>query len=143
MSQRDDHEWQQAVSGRTAGLGCPVCSGYKVGKDNNLLVCFPKVAAEFHPTKNKNANPSSIYKHSNTKYIWQCQFGHEWKATVASRTVPRTGNDSGSGCPHCSNHTSKPELRLFTEFKAFPNTEHKFRVAKQSWMFTSRLSNSL
>ena len=123
----EDHEWQQAVSRRTAGLGCPVCSGYKVGKDNNLLACFPEVAAELHPTKNNNADPSLIYKHSNSFYWWQCQFGHEWRTKVNTRTRP---NDP-TGCPHCSNHTSKPELRLFTEFKAlFPDTEHKFKFGK-------------
>ena len=113
---------------KTAVFGCPVCSG-KVGKDNNLLVCFPKVAAEFHSTKN-NANPSSIYKHSKTKYVWRCQFGHEWTRRLHLELSPELLMIVVQVVP-LQQYTSKPELRLFTEFKAlFPDTEHKFKFGK-------------
>lgn len=36
--------------------------------------------------------------HANSKKIWwKCELGHEWEATIASRTTGRP-----SGCPYCS-----------------------------------------
>ena len=48
-----DHEWQAIVGNRTRGQNCPYCSGKRVSKENNLKVLFPKLAKEWHPTKNK------------------------------------------------------------------------------------------
>ena len=47
---------------------------------------------------------SSLTTHSGRRVLWQCGQGHEWWATVASRS-------SGSGCPRCS----VPGRSLFEE----------------------------
>src|SRR5262249_55279086 len=50
-----DHEWQANLNSRTHRThpaGCPFCRALKVSKTNSLASCFPKVAVEWHPTKN-------------------------------------------------------------------------------------------
>jgi len=55
--QKEGHQWQAVVHSRTAKenpSGCPYCSNQKVSETNSLAACFPKLAAEWHPTKNGN-----------------------------------------------------------------------------------------
>ena len=46
--------------------------------------------------KNGNLSPQQVTPNSNRKVWWQCEEGHDYQATVAARTVRR------SGCPYCS-----------------------------------------
>src|SRR5437868_12172686 len=57
-----DHEWQATVKSRTGSNrnGCPYCRGFKVSMTNSLAALFPKVAAEWHPTKNSGRTPEQI-----------------------------------------------------------------------------------
>ena len=55
----EDHEWESTIANRSAGKGCPFCSGQKVSKDNNLLILNPKLAAEWHPSKNGDKKPEN------------------------------------------------------------------------------------
>ena len=91
------HEWKVAVNDRNSGTGCPYCSNKKVNKDNCLQTINPKLAKEWHPTKNKNLTPDDVTTGSNKKVWWLCKRGHEWKAVVYSRSI-------GQGCPYCSGH---------------------------------------
>jgi len=88
------HEWDVVISERTRGRGCPYCSGKRVGEDNNLKFKFPKVAKEFHPTKNGDLKPEDFTWGSKKKVWWICSKGHEWDAGINDRT-------HGSGCPYC------------------------------------------
>ena len=89
------HEWDAVIISRTnLKSGCPYCSGKKPSKDNNLKIKFPKVAKEFHPTKNGDLKPEDFTYGSDTKVWWICSKGHEWDARIYSRT-------SGDGCPYC------------------------------------------
>jgi len=94
------HEWQASVSGRTsAGYGCPVCAGLKtVTGVNDLVTQFPKVAAQWHPTRNEDLIPDRISGGARQKVWWVCEKGHEWQAGVSSRT------SMGTGCPVCWDH---------------------------------------
>ncbi len=76
------HEWQASVSGRTsAGYGCPVCAGLKtVTGVNDLVTQFPKVAAQWHPTRNEDLTPDRISGGARQKVWWVCEKGHEWQA---------------------------------------------------------------
>ena len=56
---------------------------------------YPAIAAEWHPTKNGNLTSSDVTIGTKRKVWWQCSGGHEWEATVASRSLLR------SGCPVC------------------------------------------
>ena len=91
------HEWQTHISSRTAGGQCPICSSRKVLKGyNDLETLNPEIAKEWHPTKNGELQPSDFTYKSKKKIWWLCKNGHEWKATILSRSY-------GTGCPYCSN----------------------------------------
>lgn len=91
------HEWEATVKNRALlGSGCPYCEHRAVLKGyNDLKTIFPKIARTWSP-KNK-LKPSEVSPRSNTEVLWQCKYGHEWKARVADRT-------EGHGCPYCAGH---------------------------------------
>ena len=94
------HAYQQSIAQRTSRNGsCPYCLGQKVLVGfNDLASNFPKIAQEWHPTKNGNLKPTQISKGSNKKFWWRCtKCRHEWEARVADRTRDLTG------CPACAN----------------------------------------
>ena len=86
---------------------------YLSRKEGSLAVNNPELAAELHPIKNGTLNAETIPCYSNKKVWWLGKCGHEWKATVGSRT-------SGRMCPYCTNRyvlkgendfaTTDPEL---------------------------------
>ena len=45
---------------------------------------------------------------THRKVIWQCKLGHEWTASVKSRTV------NGTGCPYCSHNFVLPGFNDLT-----------------------------
>ena len=56
-----DYEWYTSINSRTnMKSGCPYCSGSKASKNNNLKVKFPKIANEWHPTKNKSLKSHNV-----------------------------------------------------------------------------------
>jgi hypothetical protein len=59
-----------------------------------LATTNPKLAAEWHPTKNGDLTPSSVMSGSNKKVWWKCGEGHEWQAVISSRS-------KGAGCKEC------------------------------------------
>ncbi len=93
------HEWQVGVWNRVYfKSGCPFCANQRAWPGfNDLSTTHPKVAAQWHPTKNKAVAPTQILSGSSTKFWWMCLSGHEWEAACSSRTI------SGVGCPVCSN----------------------------------------
>ena len=88
-------EYSAYVYSRTAGNGCPFCTGKRVLKGlNDLQTINPKLAEEWHPTKN-TLTPSEVVANSNKKYWWRCPVcGYEWQASLNHR-------NSGRGCPVC------------------------------------------
>ena len=102
--------------------GCPYCAGKKIGYGNDLQSLHPSLAKEWHPTKNKPLSPEEFTSGSSKKVWWVCSRRHEWKASIAGRF-------NGSGCPKCSNQTSRPELYFFCELKTlFKSVEHRKQV---------------
>ena len=92
----DDHEWKVAVKARHTGSGCGICAGYVVVKSNCLATLNPRLAEEWHPSKNGNLTSEDVTCGSNKKVWWKCPKGddHEWEAQVYSRI--------NYGCPICS-----------------------------------------
>ncbi|MCL2564515.1 MAG: zinc-ribbon domain-containing protein [Defluviitaleaceae bacterium] len=88
------HEWEAIVNSRTKGNGCPFCSGWRACDDNSLQALNPRLSKEWHPVKNGELTPSNVTIGSSRKVWWQCEKGHEWEATIKSRS-------NGSGCPDC------------------------------------------
>lgn len=96
------HEWQATIRNRSNGRGCPYCAGKKAIKgENDLTTVNPKLAAEWHPIKNGDLQPSDVMRGSVKKVWWKCEKGHEWQATINSRSA-------GSGCPVCRGRKQKP-----------------------------------
>ena len=57
---------------------------------------FPKIAKEWHPTKNKELNPSNMNAFSHKKVWWICKKGHEYYSSIINRT------STGRGCKYCA-----------------------------------------
>jgi hypothetical protein len=91
------HEWENKINNQVkhGKKYCPYCDHHLASDTYNLAVCYPKVAAQWHPNKNNDENPSNFLPKSNKKVWWLCEYGHEWEMTINSRT-------SGTGCPYCA-----------------------------------------
>jgi hypothetical protein len=76
--------------------GCPYCAGRRLSVTNCLATRYPKLAEEWHPTKNGYVLPDQVLMGTAKKFWWLCAYGHEW----ATRVCHRTG--VGSGCPECN-----------------------------------------
>lgn len=70
---------------------------------DNLLDIFPSIAKQWHPTMNLGLQPNLISAGSSKKVWWLCEKGHEYAATVSSRTKYHTG------CPYCSGRLATKE----------------------------------
>ncbi len=92
------HSWQTNVRPRAVdGTRCPYCSGKKpILGVNDLSTTHPELCLEWHYEKNIDISPAEVSKVSTKKVWWKGKCGHEWQATVGSRTA-------GNGCPYCSN----------------------------------------
>lgn len=64
-------------------------------KQYNLKKANPKLAKQWHSTKNGDLTPKDVTPGSQKKVWWQCQKNHQWQATIVSR-------NNGIGCPYCS-----------------------------------------
>lgn len=107
------HEWRTKVELRALrGYGCPYCSGRLASPDTCLATLYPEIAKEWHPTKNAPLTPDDVTSMSSKKVWWQCLRGHEWKATIGSRS------GIGAGCPICARgRASLIELEIYCELK--------------------------
>ena len=120
------HEWQASVKSRSSGENCPICSGKRVVTGiNDLATLKPELVKEW---SDKNTlKPTEVTVGSHKKIIWKCKLGHEWEATVKSRTL------NGTGCPYCSHNSI---LERFAETLAdtrneLENTKNQFETAKK------------
>ncbi|MBQ2118039.1 MAG: zinc-ribbon domain-containing protein [Clostridia bacterium] len=96
------HEWQSGPWSRYCGSGCPYCAGrLPISGETDLVTLYPDLVKEWHPTKNAPLTPEQITKGSHKKVWWKCANGHEWQATVKSRTL------GGCGCPECAKKKQK------------------------------------
>jgi len=85
------HEWEAKILNRANGNGCPYCAGQKVSSENSLKFIYPKIANEWHPTKNGELKPDQVTKASAKKVWWICSNGHEWNTSIKKRTISNTG----------------------------------------------------
>ena len=73
----------------------------------SLKNLYPKIAKEWHPTKNGNLKPEGVTVGSDKKVWWKCPKGedHEWKVSVAHRS-------RGRGCPFCAGKRASKDYNL-------------------------------
>ena len=96
-----DFEWEAVVCSRTrsGASGCPFLSGHQVWPGfNDLQTISPKLAKEWHPSKNYPLTPNTVGKSSAKNIWWLGKCGHEWENTIQNRLL------RGDGCPICSGH---------------------------------------
>lgn len=102
-----DFEWQATIGSRVRGAGCPFLSGYSAWAGfNDLLTVNPKLAAEWHPTKNGDLKPTDVTSGTDKKVWWYLpyddpntgkHFDFEWRDAISRRS-------NGAGCPYLSGH---------------------------------------
>ena len=76
-----------------------------LGREYNTTL-KPKIAEQWHPTKNGDFTPNDITPGSKKIVWWKCDKAddHEWTASILNRS-------RGSGCPWCTlTPQSKQEL---------------------------------
>lgn len=93
------HEWKDTIKQRALlNRTCPRCA--------KLDIADPEIAAQWHPTKNPGLSPSSYRPGSDKRVWWLCDQGHEWQATILSRTrTTRT-------CSECRGTKTTPRNSL-------------------------------
>jgi len=120
-----EHVYQTTVAKRTRrGQRCSYCANKQINKTNSLSTLNPKLAKEWHPSKNGDLSPDKVGSGSGKKVWWLCSVTsqHEWQANIYSR-------NNGAGCPKCKSQTSAPELRIYAEFqKVFLNVENRKKI---------------
>ena len=67
----------------------------KLTNSYNLKTINPKLAKEWHPTKNGNLTPKDSTPCSDRKVWWLCENNHDWFAKISNRA-------HGTGCPFCA-----------------------------------------
>ncbi len=93
------HEWLASLGSRTAGTGCPICSGRQVNPGaNDVLTVRPLIVQEWNFGLNGDQHPESTNAGSNRPVWWTCSLGHDWQAPPKSRCYGKKTN-----CPFCAN----------------------------------------
>ena len=87
---------------------------------------YPRLVAEWHPTKNGVLLPSQVSFGSKRRIWWKCAEGadHEWQADPGSRTTRRRG------CPFCRNRSVSITNSLATAAPELAQQWHPTRNGK-------------
>lgn len=132
------HEWKTSPLSRTyINNNCPICSNRKILVGyNDLATTHPKIAAQFHPTKNGHLTAQSVVAGSAKVVWWKCEKGHEWQRSIRSRTSSR------GLCPVCDNlayvpgfsdfGTKYPELLVFWDYEKNGDLD-PYRIGPNYW----------
>lgn len=126
------HAWRATIHSRTDGCGCPVCANRAVAPGvNDLATQFPRLAQEWHHTKNGTLKPWDVTFGTKRKVWWQCSKGHEWRVSVQSRTL------DGTGCPVCARRVILPgENDMASQF---PEVAREWHPTKNGALLPSQV----
>jgi len=85
---------------------------------------FPRLVAEWHPTRNGELQPEHVTAGSDKKIWWRCSVdaAHEWNGAVSMRT-------RGVGCPFCSGRRATATNNLAV---THPDVAREYDVAKNA-----------
>ena len=107
------YEYESKINNRANGKGCACCANLVVVKGvNDLRTTHPKLASEWHPTKNGDLTPEEVTYGKGKKVWWICLEGHEYHATILHRS-------HGTNCPICNSgrQTSFAEQAVYFYIK--------------------------
>lgn len=90
--------FENSPNKRFSNRNCPYCAGKRVNHTNSLAAIFPKIAEDWHPTKNGDLTPHDVTCGSEKRAWWTCDEGHEWETAIITRCSHETN------CHFCSNH---------------------------------------
>ena len=99
------HEWDDAIQKRSRSAGCPYCINRRVCKDNCLATVNPKLASEWHPTKNSKLTLEDVVLGSHKQVWWQDCLGREQQEVIWYRVSKKRKR----------NKANRYQLRLFGE----------------------------
>ena len=107
------HSYDSVISDRTRKkpTGCQKCK--------NLDFLFPKIADEWHPTKNGDSKPEDFTQASGKKVWWLCPNDHSYDARINNRT-----SKNKRGCPQCSGRRVSNENNLLSLFPKIADEWH-------------------
>ncbi len=124
-------EYHMSVANRSQGRSCYFCCGRVVREGSSVDITHPElISKEWHPTKNKDLDPSKFSFGSDKVVWWQCSLGHEWKEKIEGRA-----GRNKNGCPYCSGH------RLLKGFNSFADRHPA--LAKQWYRHNSFLPTEI
>lgn len=114
------HQWESKASNIRAGHWCPICTG-TVGLNIQQM---KKIAVS-----RGGKCLSDTYHNSKTKLLWECNNGHQWKATPGKIK-------QGKWCPYCAGkHLSIDDMRLIANKRGGKCISEEYRnsTAKLLW----------
>lgn len=109
------HIWRSSpISRTTQDTGCTICLNkvLLVGY-NDLATTHPEITREAH-----GWDPKTVIAGSNKRLLWQCEYGHIWKAQPNGRT-----RGFKTGCPTCAKYGFDPNEKGWLYFLNHPNWE--------------------
>ena len=88
----------------------------------------PKIAKEWHPTKNGPFKPADFAPGADVVAWWKCNkdASHEWQSVIGWRTHRR-----GIGCPFCSNYRANNKNSLQAQFPDLAKEWHPTKNRQQ------------
>lgn len=105
-----NHVYEASICNRTSPrrTGCPFCAGKQVDESNSLETHAPKLAKEWHPSRNGKTSPKDFTYGSAELVWWQCSRNkkHEWATSIKQRAIGE------AGCPFCANRYVCDDNRL-------------------------------
>lgn len=117
---KNGHEYPNTPNNRSAGQGCPYCSGRKVLKGfNDLQTTHSDLASQAF-----GWDPTTISFGMSKRLEWKCKQGHTWSAIINLRSFQETD------CPIC---TGKKVLIGFNDLA----TTHP-EIAKEAYGWDPR-----
>jgi len=92
----------------------------KLTQNYNFEACYPKLTAEWHPTKNGSCKPADFAPKSSYRAYWQCTKGHVWQTAIHNRA-------NGTMCPCCAGKEATPETSLQALYPEIASQWHSSR----------------
>lgn len=98
------HVWPAKIYHRVEGRNCPYCEGQKpVIGQNDFATIHPRMAKQWHPTKNNGHLPEEFLPNSHFDAWWICPKGHEYPSPIYRRS-------RGCGCSVCNGKRVVPGI---------------------------------